>query len=264
MSGALLRGFLSAGLRKPEDASACVRSPTSRAALERLSIREVHGDALKGGAARVAQGSRVLLLGVKPQGLPPVLEALAPHVTPEHLIISVVAGAQLSTLEKALGPEARVARVMPNTPCLVGEGASAYALGAKATEADAATIEELFGAVGLIVKVEEWQMDAVTGVSGSGPAYAFTAIDALADGGVAAGLPRATAIKLAAQTLLGAATMVLKSDPEGITHPAVLKDRVASPAGTTIAGVAALEQAGVRNAFIQAVKAAAARSKELS
>jgi pyrroline-5-carboxylate reductase len=198
-----------------------------------------------------------------------VLAALGPHVTPHHLVISIAAGVRLETLEAALGAGARVVRVMPNTPCLVAAGASAYALGAHATQADADLVHSLLGSVGLAIQVEEKMMNAVTGLSGSGPAYVFLMIEALADGGVAAGLPRDTALALAAQTVAGAAQMVLQGDNDddgsvlGLVHPAVLKDKVASPAGTTIAGICELETSGVRGAFMRAVKAAAARSEEL-
>ena len=150
-------------------------------------------------------------------------------------------------------------RAMPNTPALVGHGAAAYCLGSRATPEDAVTAQALLGAVGLVVQVPEKLMDAVTGLSGSGPAYIYVVIDALADGGVKAGLPRADAVRLAAQTVLGAAAMVLETGE----HPAVLKDMVTSPGGTTIAGLAALERHGLRSALIEAVGAATARAAEL-
>jgi pyrroline-5-carboxylate reductase len=148
---------------------------------------------------------------------------------------------------------------MPNTPALVNRAASAYALGATAMEEDAELVEKLFGAVGVVCGVKEGLLDAVTGLSGSGPAYGFLFIEALADGGVLMGLPRETALRLAAQTLSGAAEMVLQSKE----HPAVLRDRVASPGGTTIAGVEALEAGGVRAGILRAVRAATERSREM-
>src|SRR5262249_39840467 len=160
---------------------------------------------------------------------------------------------------EGLGP-CRLVRVMPNTPCLVGMSASAYCLGPGATSADAELVNKLLSAVGLAVALGEEQLDAVTGLSGSGPAFVYLMIEALADGGVRMGLPRDIALRLAAQTLKGAAEMVLATGD----HPGVLKDRVASPGGTTIAGLHVLEQQGVRGALISAVEAAARRATELA
>jgi pyrroline-5-carboxylate reductase len=174
------------------------------------------------------------------------------------LVISVAAGVKLSALEAA-APSMRVIRTMPNTPALVGEGAAAFSLGGTATEDDARFVRSLLGAVGIAVQVPERLIDAVTGLSGSGPAYAFLMIEALADGGVKCGLPRAEALQLAAQTMLGAAKMVLETGQ----HPGQLKDMVTSPGGTTIAGLAELERAGLRAALIDAVSAATRRSFEL-
>lgn len=196
-----------------------------------------------------------------------VLKALGPHVTPRHLVISIAAGVRLETLEAALGADSRVIRVMPNTPCLVQSGASAYALGSNVTQQDADLVHRLLSSVGLAIQVEEKMMSAVTGLSGSGPAFVYIMVEALADGGVAAGLPRETALALAAQTVAGAAQMVFQDDDEtavlGMVSPGILKDRVASPAGTTIAGICELESSGVRGAFMRAVMAAAKRSEEL-
>ncbi len=198
----------------------------------------------------------VVVLAVKPQVLPAMLAEIAPLVEPRHLLISIAAGATLARLTTALGPTARVVRVMPNTPAVVGASATGIAGG---SADDQATVERLFAAVGTAVRVPEPLLDAVTGLSGSGPAYVFVMIEALADGGVRAGLPRDVAQKLAAQTVLGAAKMVLETGQ----HPAVLKDAVASPGGTTIAGLHALERAGFRAALMDAVSAAAERATEL-
>ena len=176
------------------------------------------------------------------------------------LVVSIAAGVTLSTLQAATGADARIIRVMPNTPCLVGETAAAMCLNSKADDTDAEVVKTLFDAVGTIYRVDEKLLSAVTGLSGSGPAYIFVMIEALSDGGVKAGLPRDVAIKLAAQTVKGAAAMVLETGK----HPGALKDMVTSPAGTTIAGVHELEKAGVRNAFINAVTGAAARADELA
>jgi len=164
-----------------------------------------------------------------------------------------------AAVEQRLGGKQRVVRVMPNTPCLVGCAASGIAPGSHTTNNDLLTVVKLFESVGVARVVPEPMVDAVTGLSGSGPAFVFAMIEAMSDGGVRAGLPRETATVLAAQTVLGAAKMVLETGQ----HPGVLKDAVASPAGTTIEGLSVLERAGVRGAFIDAVYAAARRSKEL-
>lgn len=202
----------------------------------------------------------VIFVAVKPQYVSTVLKEVRSSLTKDKLVVSVAAGVTIATLEAAAGSNTRIIRVMPNTPCLVGETAAAMCLNAKADDKDAAVVQALFDAVGTIYRVEEKLMSAVTGVSGSGPAYIFVMIEALSDGGVKAGLPRDIATRLAAQTVKGAAAMVLETGE----HPGVLKDRVTSPAGTTIAGVHELEKAGVRNAFINAVNSAAARADELA
>lgn len=200
----------------------------------------------------------VAVLAVKPQMLPAVLSELGP-ILAHALVISIVAGVTIQTIAGQITGAGRVVRAMPNVPALVREGMTALALGNAVSEDDSRLARAVFQAVGRVVLIEERLMDAVTGVSGSGPAYIFQAIEALADGGVMVGLPRQTAELLAAQTVLGAARLVLES---GI-HPAQLKDRVASPGGTTIAGLHQLEQGGFRAALMAAVEAATIRSKEL-
>jgi len=201
-----------------------------------------------------------ILLATKPNDIESALKEVAAGADGQpRLILSIAAGVTLTTLRDA-SPEAfRLIRVMPNTPALVGKGAAAFCRGASATDADAETARTLLGAVGLAVEVPERLMDAVTGLSGSGPAYVYLMIEALADGGVKAGLARADAVKIAAQTVLGAAAMVLETG----LHPAVLKDMVTSPGGTTIAGLAELERHGVRAALIDAVSTATRRATEL-
>lgn len=213
-----------------------------------------------GGTAQVVANSDVVFIAVKPQYVGLVLKEVRPVLKPTTVIVSIAAGVTLESLKDAAGEDARVIRVMPNTPCLVGETASAMCLGGKADESDAEVVKTLIDAVGTCYRVDEKLFSAVTGLSGSGPAYIFVMIEALSDGGVKAGLPRDIATKLAAQTVLGSAKMVLETG----THPGQLKDMVTSPAGTTIAGVHELEKAGVRNAFINAVTGAAARADELS
>jgi pyrroline-5-carboxylate reductase len=188
-----------------------------------------------------------------------LLSELAPRFRAEQLLISVCAGITLQRLGQPLLKGARIVRAMPNTPALVGAGATAFATGSNANNADRAFAQALFECVGECVEVEERLLDAVTGLSGSGPAYVLLMIEALADGAVQAGLPRATAQQLALQTVFGTACLAKQSGE----HPALLKDRVTSPGGTTIAGLHALETAGFRAALMDAVGAAARRSEEL-
>ncbi|MCU0748450.1 MAG: pyrroline-5-carboxylate reductase [Akkermansiaceae bacterium] len=203
-------------------------------------------------------GCEVVLLCTKPLDVRAALQALAADGSP-RLVISIAAGITLAALEEAASPATRVIRAMPNTPALVGKGAAAFCLGTRATPEDAASAKMLLGSVGLAVEVPERLMDAVTGLSGSGPAYVYLVIEALADGGVRNGLARADAIRLAAQTVFGSAAMVLETGE----HPAVLKDMVTSPGGTTIAGLAELEKLGLRSSLIEAVTAATRRAGEL-
>ncbi|HVL15095.1 MAG TPA: pyrroline-5-carboxylate reductase [Gemmata sp.] len=207
----------------------------------------------------VAAACDVLILAVKPQVMPAVLDELKPAITPRHLVISIAAGITLKSIADGLGAQTRLVRVMPNTPCLVGASASAYSPAPAATAADAELVGKLFGAVGRAFRVAEPLLDAVTGLSGSGPAFVYAFIEALADGGVKCGLPRDVAQALAAQTVLGAAKMVLETGQ----HPGELKDAVASPGGTTIAGLHAIERAGLRAAAMDAVEAATKRAQEL-
>ncbi len=199
-----------------------------------------------------------LVLAVKPQAAKKAMEETARGISEKTVVMSIVAGLSLDVLEQYFSKQP-VVRVMPNTPLSIGEGMSAYALNDKAEQADVSLVVQILSSCGRAVKVQESMMNAVTGLSGSGPAYAFLMIDALSDGGVMAGLPRQTATLLAAQTLLGAAKMVLDTEK----HPDVLRDQVTSPAGTTIAGVGVMERCGVRGALIDAVLAATERSEEL-
>ena len=202
--------------------------------------------------------AEVVVLAVKPQVTAEVLKETG-DVLAKRLVISVVAGMRLSRLIEACGPQTHAIRAMPNTPAMVGEGMTALAIGPGIRENEVACARQIFESIGRIVSVDERLMDAVTGLSGSGPAYVFLMIEAMADGGVKMGLPRETAGLLAAQTVLGAARMVLETGQ----HPARLKDEVASPGGTTIAGLHRLEQGGLRGLLIDAVEAAAKRSQEL-
>lgn len=202
----------------------------------------------------------VILLCTKPLDVRAALGDLSKACSGKPmLVISIAAGITVAALEAAASDQVRVIRAMPNTPALVGKGAAGYCLGSRANAGDAEIARCLLGSVGLAVEVPERLMDAVTGVSGSGPAYVYLIIEALADGGVRVGLPRADAVRLAAQTVLGAAAMVIETGE----HPAVLKDMVTSPGGTTIAGLAELERHGLRFALIDAVTAATQRAAEL-
>lgn len=255
MATALGEGFRRAGLVSGGELIASDPSPDAR---ERFA-RATGGTAVNDNAEVVRQAD-VLFLAVKPQQIAAVAAELQGKLGPDLLVISIAAGVRLSTLVQGLGERVRFARVMPNTPCLVGMGACGYCLGGTATAVDGQLVQQLLSAVGLAVEVEEKHLDAVTGLSGSGPAFVYLMIEALGDGGVLMGLPRAVASKLAAQTVLGAAQMVITT----CEHPGVLKDRVASPGGTTIAGLQALEDAGIRGGFMAAVEAATRRSLELA
>jgi pyrroline-5-carboxylate reductase len=191
--------------------------------------------------------------------LPGVLAELGKVILSSHVVISIAAGVTIREISTGLGSSVRLIRVMPNTPCLVGASATGYSPGSTATAEDVELVGRLFGAVGKAFRVSEPLLDAVTGLSGSGPAYVYTLIEALSDGGVRCGLPRDVALALAAQTVLGAAKMILETGQ----HPAVLKDAVTSPGGTTIAGLQVLERAGFRSAAIDAVEAATRRAQEL-
>ncbi|HPL63408.1 MAG TPA: pyrroline-5-carboxylate reductase [Syntrophales bacterium] len=201
----------------------------------------------------------VVILAVKPQSMAEVLQGISGEVTADKLLITIAAGIPIKFIMDQLGKSARVIRVMPNTPALIGEGAAALAKGGNATDEDLELAKHIFDSVGITVVVKEDLMDAVTGLSGSGPAYVFTIIDALSDGGVLMGLSRDVAVKLSAQTLLGAARLCLQSGK----HPGELRDMVTSPGGTTIAGLKAMEEGALRSALIRAVEAATLRSKEL-
>ena len=253
MGSALLEGAIRAGAVAPEGVSAFDKFAQ---AAESLAGR--CGSKLASSNAEVVAASDAILLCVKPQDMLTMLEELG-EVSRGKLFISIAAGMTISAIEGALDPGARVIRVMPNTPALIGQGASAYALGSNATEDDAALASSLLSSVGTVTEVPEKLLDAVTGLSGSGPAYAYTIIEALADGGVLCGLSKAQAIELAAQTLAGAANLVLTTGD----HPAHLRDQVTSPGGTTIAGLQALESGNLRATLIAAVEAATRRSQEL-
>ena len=254
MASALAKGFIAAKIVSPRQIIASDLMENARAAF----ARDV-GGTVTNANLEVLQFANVLILAVKPDQVLAVLNELKPGFTEKHLLVSIAAGVTLAKLEEALPLRARVIRVMPNTPALVGAGASGYALGSHANGDDGELAQRLLGAVGVAFAVKESLLDAVTGLSGSGPAYAFQIIEALSDGGVAAGLPRDVATRLAAQTLLGAAKMVLETG----LHPGALKDMVTSPGGTTIEGLHEMEKGKVRGALINAVRAASEKSRKL-
>jgi pyrroline-5-carboxylate reductase len=254
MATALARGWLAAGLTSPERVRA---SDPIAAARDNFTAQT----RVRAGAnnVEVVGVSELLILAVKPQSMAGLLAELRPHLSLRQLVVSIAAGVTLRQLADGLGPKCRLVRVMPNAPCLIGASASGYSAGEAATEDDLKLVDRLLNAVGRAFRLPEHLLDAVTGLSGSGPAYVCLMIEALSDGGVKVGLPRDVATALAAQTVLGSARMVLETGE----HPSVLKDKVTSPGGTTIAGLHALERGGFRAAVIDAVEAATRRATEL-
>ena len=254
MAAALIRSAITRGGRDPSSIGAT--DVRAQALNELVQQHGIHGFSSNVEACGWAD---VIVLAVKPQVMPNVLREIGPACAGK-LVISIAAGLSIARLSELLLGHTRVVRAMPNTPAMVGEGATAFAGAPGASAADLETAEALLKTTGLVVRTDEKLMDAVTGLSGSGPAYAFIAIEALSDAGVRAGLAREVATQLAAQTLLGAAKLVLETGE----HPGKLKDMVTSPGGTTIAAVAVLEASGFRHALMSAVAAAVARSKELA
>ncbi len=253
MAEAIIKGLIQGGVAA---GSILVSEPNQA---RRDLLVERYGIELAAGSRDVVETCDLIVLAIKPQLTDEVLAGIAPFFTDAKLLVSILAGVTSRTLESHLKGSPRVIRVMPNTPALVGEGATALCPGAHASQDDLDAACRLFGAIGVVQTVGEYQMDAVTGLSGSGPAYVYTVIEALADGGVLEGLSREAALELAVQTVIGAARMVQQSGE----HPAVLRDKVCSPAGTTIAAVRTLEEKGLRAALIGAVSSAAGRSREL-
>jgi pyrroline-5-carboxylate reductase len=253
MATAILRSLLEAGVVAPAQVAVSEINEARRQALTALGVRVFASN------REAAEGTEALVLAVKPHVLPAVLEEIAPSLSERQLLISIAAGVTTRQIELLIPDGVPVVRVMPNTPVQVGAGAAALCPGHYATAEHAALARRLFEAGGRCVEVTEIQMDAVTGLSGSGPAYVCLVIEALADGGVRMGLPRDVALTLATQTVLGTARLLQETGE----HPGVWKDRVATPAGTTIAGLAALEEAGVRSGLIKAVEAATRRATEL-
>ncbi|HYQ43994.1 MAG TPA: pyrroline-5-carboxylate reductase [Polyangiaceae bacterium] len=254
MANALIRGLLGSKTLRPEQIRASDVRPDQLAALEKSHGIQTHAD-----NAELLAWANVVVLAVKPQVIVSVLEQMAGAIKSDTLVISIAAGVPLSAIEARLPSGTRVLRAMPNTAAMALSGATGIAAGASAQPEDLALARTLFDAVGRSAVLDESALDAVTGLSGSGPAYVMLIIEALADGGVKVGLSRDTALLLAAQTVYGSAKLLLETGE----HPARLKDMVTSPGGTTIAGLHALEGGGLRHTLMNAVEAATRRATEL-
>lgn len=255
MATALARGFVNSKTIAPSGIVAADPSEAARGAF----LRVVPGTEIGDDNASVAASATVVLLAVKPQQMNDALAEIRAALNEDALVVSIAAGVTLDRLAAGLAANQRVVRVMPNTPCLIGKGASAYSRGRHATAEDGELVAKLLASVGAAYEVPETLLDAVTGLSGSGPAFVYSMIEALTEGGVAAGLPAPLAAELAVRTAAGAAEMVLET---GET-PSVLRDRVTSPGGTTQAGLEVLGKRGFREAVVDAVTAAAKRSADL-
>ncbi|KAK0045661.1 pyrroline-5-carboxylate reductase 2 [Biomphalaria pfeifferi] len=254
MAQAITKGFISSGLVQAKNIYVSDSSEQMLEVLEGIGVNTTKDN------KSVVEKSDLIMIAVKPNIVSCVLKEVAPVViTEKHLFVSIAAGITIRSIELNLPPGTHVVRVMPNTPALVQAGASVVASGSNAVPEDLVVVQAMLRTVGICDECPEYLLDAVTGVSGSGPAYAFAAIEALSDGGVKMGLPRELSTKLAAQTLLGAAKMVLETGK----HPGQLKDEVCSPAGTTISAMHVLEQNGFRGLWMDAVEAATLRAKEL-
>jgi pyrroline-5-carboxylate reductase len=254
MAEALIKGLISAGVVEPKQLHG------SDPRRERCNeLRERYGIHVTTHNEDVVRHAEIVVLSVKPQILPKVLEEIEPHLKPSALVISIAAGVPVVAIEERLPEGTRIVRTMPNTPALVGAGATAIAAGQHAKDDDVEATRRIFDAVGKTVVLDESQLDAVTGLSGSGPAYVFLIIEALSDAGVKMGLSRYNAQALAAQTVLGSAKLLIETNE----HPGRLKDMVTSPGGTAIAGLHTLEAGGLRTTLINAVEAATNRSREL-
>jgi pyrroline-5-carboxylate reductase len=253
MASALVAGMLKAGSCKPDDILVINRHPeTVKEDIAKLGVQ------LAPNAQIVVERSDVIVLGTKPADSLQLLREVRPALDGK-LLISVAAGIDIDHLQDAAGHRTRLIRAMPNTPSLIGQGATAYAAGDHATPQDAQIAEQIFSSVGLVYRVREAALDAVTGLSGSGPAYVFTFVEALADGGVMMGLPRDIALELAVQTVSGSAQMIRQTN----RHPAELREMVASPGGTTMAALETLEARGFRFTVMSAVRAASERAQQL-
>lgn len=254
MAQAMITGILTQKVVNPEEL--IVSNPREE---KTAKLREKFGILTTTDNKKVAKESEILVLSVKPQVYPEVIKEIKEEVSSDQIIVTIAAGVSMSATERQFGKETKIVRVMPNTPALVGEGMSGLCCNEYVTEEEFDQVHHIFESFGKAEKITENLMDAVVGVSGSGPAYVYMFIEAMADAGVAQGLPRKQAYTFAAQTLLGSAKMVLETGQ----HPGELKDAVCSPAGTTIEAVNVLEKKGMRSAVIEAVTAAAKKNREL-
>lgn len=255
MGEALVAGLTHSGWASPEEIVVAEIHEERRD-----HLHKEHGVGVTGDNVEAARGARTILLAVKPQDMDGVLDELSGVVTSEQLVMSIAAGIPISLIERRLGANVPVVRAMPNTPALLREGATALAAGTHATPDHMAHADEILSAVSRIVHLPEKYLDAVTGVSGTGPAYVFFLAESLIEAAVGVGLPRDVATELSIQTILGAARMLRETGK----HPVELREEVTSPAGTTVAAMRVLEQNGVRSAFLDAVRAATERSRELA
>lgn len=247
-------GLVRAGKIPPQLMMASAPSERNLKLLKNLGVRVTHSN------KELVDSCEVLFLAVKPHMVPTLLKEVSPMITSDHLVISLAAGITLDFMESKLPAGSRLIRAMPNLPCVINEGSSVFSCGTSVRAGDGPLVQTIFNSLGYSLEGDETMIDAVMAVSGSGPAYAFVAIDALADGGVKMGLPRDIAIKLAAQTLLGSAKLVLESGK----HPSELKDDVCSPGGTTIEAIHELEKGGFRTCLIEAVEAACLKARTLN
>ncbi len=254
MGNALLKGILKASPVAPKDVIV-----TARSEARLVAAREEFGVGSTTNNTKAVEFADIVLLCTKPQGIEDLAKEIQPAFDSEKLLISILAGRTTKNLEDMFGTTTPIMRAMPNIPSMVDEGATAICAGSYATEEHQQATRAIFSAVGEVVDVAEYQMDAVTGLSGSGPAYIYMIIEALTDGGVKMGLPRDTAIKLATQTVLGSAKLVKETG----LHPAILRDQVTTPGGTAIAAIHDLEDHGLRPMLISAVVTATEKSKEL-
>lgn len=253
MASAMIGGIISSGLYAKDEVAACAPSASTR-----NEVASKYGIKAYETAAEMAAATDFLVLAVKPYQLQGLFAEDGLAIGSSHLVMSIVAGVKIADLE-AYVPDSKIVRVMPNHCCLVGEGAAGYSRGTKATDGDVEKVRSVLSSSGAAEEVRESDLDAVTGLAGSSPAFMYMVIDAMADGGVLCGIPRDKAIRLAAQSMLGAAKMVLETGE----HPDKLKDGVCSPGGTTIEGVRVLEDSCVRSAFIAAVEASILKSREM-
>jgi pyrroline-5-carboxylate reductase len=253
MAEALVKGLLRAEVAAAREVICSDRNPARAELTQRYGVRFTSSN------TEAATAADIVVLSVKPQVMNKLLDEIAPVLDQRKLVISIAAGVPIAAIERKVGHGVRIVRTMPNTPALVGAGATALTAGEHATEEDLSQARALFDAIGRTVVVDEPQLDAVTGLSGSGPAYIFLVIEALSDAGVKVGLARATAQDLAAQTVLGSAKLLIETGE----HPGRLKDQVTSPGGTAIAGLHTLEAGGLRTTLMNAVEAATHRAKEL-